>query len=203
MPGFPQSGFSQGMSMDPNISQPESNENKERQEQEEQMRRDFLAALLDIPARERRRFPYHRKLVTFIDQYSAVSRIALVSPERSRQIEAILLRTMRTRSENPPGRITESQLIDLLKQVRVPTYFTLLTLDFSSKVHRWKMQKGRQERKSRQSWYVCSFSKPGRVFSSFCSFIEKEWMTLILILIPNAAIHYYTCITLFAGSSTF
>jgi len=56
-PGFLQSGFSQGMNMDPNISQPESNENKKRQEEQEEQMRGDLAARLDIPARERRRFP--------------------------------------------------------------------------------------------------------------------------------------------------
>ncbi|EGN96193.1 hypothetical protein SERLA73DRAFT_141465, partial [Serpula lacrymans var. lacrymans S7.3] len=41
---------------------------------EEEMRRDMMATVLDTAARER------------------LSRIALVSPERSRQIEAVLLR---------------------------------------------------------------------------------------------------------------
>jgi hypothetical protein len=49
--------------------------------------------------------------------FNAVSRIALVSPERSRQIEAILLR-MAQQSGQIRGRITENQLIELLEQVR-------------------------------------------------------------------------------------
>jgi DNA-binding TFAR19-related protein (PDSD5 family) len=39
--------------MDPNIVQPDSDENKAKQEQEEQMRRDLLATVLDTAARER------------------------------------------------------------------------------------------------------------------------------------------------------
>ena len=46
-----------------------------------------------------------------------VSRIALVSPDRSRQVESILLRMAQTGQLR--GRVSESQLIDLLEQVRV------------------------------------------------------------------------------------
>ncbi|KAJ3489935.1 hypothetical protein NLI96_g1790 [Meripilus lineatus] len=63
---------------------------------EDQMRRDLLATVLDSAARER------------------LSRIALVSPERSRQIEAILLRM--AQSGQLRGRVTEEQLIGLLEQ---------------------------------------------------------------------------------------
>ncbi|CAL1703481.1 unnamed protein product [Somion occarium] len=63
---------------------------------EEQMRRDLLATVLDSAARER------------------LSRIALVSPERSRQIEGILLRMAQTGQLR--GRVTEEQLIGLLEQ---------------------------------------------------------------------------------------
>ncbi|KAF8163189.1 PDCD5-related protein [Crassisporium funariophilum] len=65
--------------------------------QEEQMRRDLLTTVLDTAARER------------------LSRIALVSPERSKQIEAILLRM--AQSGQLRGRVTEEQLIDLLNQM--------------------------------------------------------------------------------------
>ncbi|KAK7689072.1 hypothetical protein QCA50_007763 [Cerrena zonata] len=63
---------------------------------EEQMRRDLLATVLDSAARER------------------LSRIALVSPQRSQQIEGILLRMAQTGQLR--GRVTEEQLIDLLEQ---------------------------------------------------------------------------------------
>ena len=46
----------------------------------------------------------------------AVARIALVSPQRSQQIEVILLRMAQTGQLR--GRVTEEQLIDLLEQVR-------------------------------------------------------------------------------------
>ncbi|KAH8102941.1 DNA-binding TFAR19-related protein [Cristinia sonorae] len=63
---------------------------------EEQMRRDLLATVLDTAARER------------------LSRIALVSADRARQIEAMLLRL--AQSGQLRGRVTEQQLIDLLEQ---------------------------------------------------------------------------------------
>lgn len=45
-----------------------------------------------------------------------MARIALVSPQRSQQIEAILLRMAQTGQLR--GKVTEGQLIDLLEQVR-------------------------------------------------------------------------------------
>jgi programmed cell death protein 5 len=45
-----------------------------------------------------------------------VSRIALVSPDRSKQIETILLRM--AQSGQLKNRVTEEQLIDLLNQVK-------------------------------------------------------------------------------------
>ncbi|KAJ7168250.1 PDCD5-related protein [Mycena crocata] len=65
--------------------------------QEEQMRRDVMATVLDTAARER------------------LSRISLVSPERSTQIERILLRMVQTGQLK--GRVSENQLIDLLEQM--------------------------------------------------------------------------------------
>ncbi len=48
---------------------------------------------------------------------STVSRIALVSPTRSNQIESILLRMLQ--GGQLRGRVSEQQLIDLLEQVRL------------------------------------------------------------------------------------
>lgn len=45
----------------------------------------------------------------------SVARISLVSPERSNQIETILLRMAQTGQLK--GKVTEVQLIDLLEQV--------------------------------------------------------------------------------------
>lgn len=101
--------------MDPNsIVQPESDESKAKQEQEEQVRRDLLATLLDTAARERCTFQ-SIKLSTKQINHLAVSRIALVSPERSKQIEIILLRMAQTGQLR--GRVSEEQLISLLDQV--------------------------------------------------------------------------------------
>ncbi|KAF9053212.1 PDCD5-related protein, partial [Panaeolus papilionaceus] len=72
-----------------------------KQAQDEQTRRDLLATVLDTGARER------------------LSRIALVSPERSKQIEAIILRM--AQSGQLRGRVTEAQLLDLLDQMEEAT----------------------------------------------------------------------------------
>jgi len=77
--------------------QPSNEEQEQKRAQEEQMRRDLLTTVLDTAARER------------------LSRIALVSPERSAQIESILLRM--AQSGQLRGRVTEAQLIDLLDQM--------------------------------------------------------------------------------------
>ncbi|KAF9793306.1 DNA-binding TFAR19-related protein [Thelephora terrestris] len=77
-------------------SGPDDEELKQRAANEEQMRRDLLATVLDAGARER------------------LARISLVSPERSKQIEAILFRMAQTGQLR--GKVTESQLIDLLEQ---------------------------------------------------------------------------------------
>ncbi|KAJ7090319.1 PDCD5-related protein [Mycena belliarum] len=65
--------------------------------QEEETRRDVMATVLDTAARER------------------LSRIALVSPERSNQIQGILIRMVQ--SGQLRGRVSENQLIDLLEQM--------------------------------------------------------------------------------------
>ncbi|KAH7889989.1 PDCD5-related protein [Phlebopus sp. FC_14] len=80
----------------PQGGQPNPEEQAQR-EAEETMRRDMMATVLDSAARER------------------LSRIALVSPERSRQIEGILLRM--AQSGQLRGKVTESQLIELLEQM--------------------------------------------------------------------------------------
>ncbi|KAF9653851.1 DNA-binding TFAR19-like protein [Thelephora ganbajun] len=77
-------------------SGPDDEELKRRTANEEQMRRDLLATVLDAGARER------------------LARISLVSPERSKQIETILLRMAQTGQLR--GKVTETQLIDLLEQ---------------------------------------------------------------------------------------
>jgi len=77
-------------------SGPDDEELKQRAANEEQMRRDLLATVLDAGARER------------------LARISLVSPERCKQIEAVLLRMAQTGQLR--GKVTESQLIDLLEQ---------------------------------------------------------------------------------------
>ena len=85
--------------------------------QEEQMRRDLLATVLDTAARER--CIYALQLSSYPDSSAhscPVSRIALVSPNRSNQIETILLRMVQ--SGQLRNKVTEEQLIDLLNQVK-------------------------------------------------------------------------------------
>ncbi|KAF8742746.1 hypothetical protein AX14_002548 [Amanita brunnescens Koide BX004] len=65
--------------------------------QEEQMRRDMIATVLDSAARER------------------LSRIALVSPDRSAKIESLIISL--AQGGKLKGRVSEKQLIDLLEQL--------------------------------------------------------------------------------------
>ncbi|KAI9056913.1 DNA-binding TFAR19-related protein [Trametes coccinea BRFM310] len=78
-------------------SSAQGGEDQAKREAEEQMRRDMLATILDPAARER------------------LARIALVSPDRAKQIEAILLRMVQ--SGQLRGRVSEEQLIGLLDQI--------------------------------------------------------------------------------------
>ncbi|KAL0580437.1 hypothetical protein V5O48_001590 [Marasmius crinis-equi] len=95
--GFQPQGFqspSQGLQ---GSQEDEAKQAQAQAAQEEQMRRDLMATVLDTAARER------------------LSRISLVSPERSRQIEGILLRM--AQSGQLRGRVSENQLIELLEQM--------------------------------------------------------------------------------------
>lgn len=102
--------------------QPESGgeEAAQRAAAEDEMRRGLLATVLDTAARERRMciVPYNDALWN-AEPCITVSRIALVSQERARQIEAILLRM--AQSGQLRGRVTEEQLIDLLEKVSPQT----------------------------------------------------------------------------------
>ncbi|KAF8226891.1 hypothetical protein L208DRAFT_1299505 [Tricholoma matsutake] len=64
---------------------------------EEEIRRNLIATVLDSAARER------------------LSRIALVSPDHSKQIEGVLLRMAQSRQLR--GKVTENRLIELLEQM--------------------------------------------------------------------------------------
>jgi programmed cell death protein 5 len=64
-----------------------------------------------------------RLLLTFPSE-RPVSRIALVSPERSKEIETILLKMAQTGQLR--GQVTEEQLIDLLDQVLVLSFTPLI-----------------------------------------------------------------------------
>jgi len=120
----------QGISGSPQAGASEGNaEDASKRAAEEQMRRDLLTTVLDTEARERCMSCFALGIVLYslkeplgtsmpshmISCPVIVSRIALVSPERSRQVEAILLRM--AQSGQLKGRVTESQLIDLLEQV--------------------------------------------------------------------------------------
>jgi len=83
--------------MDGFQSPPKTPEDDAKSAQEDQMRRDLMTTMLDTAARER------------------LTRISLVSPERSKQIETILVRM--AQSGQIRNKITEDQLIDLLDQM--------------------------------------------------------------------------------------
>lgn len=76
-------------------------EQEEKKAAEDAMKRDLLATVLDSGARER------------------LSRIALVAPQRSAQIEGMLLRMAQTGQLR--GRVTEQMLIGLLEQAEEST----------------------------------------------------------------------------------
>ena len=91
---------------------------------EEQMQRELIATLLDTNARER--CMYNLCLMESCSScyryrrcagHGVVSRIALVSPDRSRLIESLLSRM--AQSGQLRGRVSEAQLIQLLEQVCV------------------------------------------------------------------------------------
>lgn len=94
MQGLPTS-LPQGLK--PAAAEPNAEEQAQQREAEEAARRDAMATILDNAARER------------------LSRIGLVSPERSRQIESILVRMAQTGQLR--GKVSETQLIELLEQL--------------------------------------------------------------------------------------
>lgn len=59
-------------------------------------------------------------MLTDAPQPAAVSRIALVKPDRARAIEQLLARM--AQSGQLRGRVSEDQLIDVLDQVRAPAF---------------------------------------------------------------------------------
>jgi len=90
-------GLNQESQTHPTQAQVGGADEQEKRAQEEQAKRDVFSRLLDSAARER------------------LSRIALVSPQRSQQVETILLRMVQ--SGQLRGRVTEEQLIQLLEQM--------------------------------------------------------------------------------------
>jgi DNA-binding TFAR19-related protein (PDSD5 family) len=95
-------------------------EQEEKRAAEAAMKRDMLATVLDNGARERCQ---SRKAVFASNDLImkiSVSRIALVAPQRSAQIEGMLLRMAQTGQLR--GRVTEQMLIGLLEQVCYPRF---------------------------------------------------------------------------------
>ena len=64
-------------------------------------------------------------LVCYCSSLKLVALVALVSPERARQIEDILLRL--AQSGQVRGKVTESQLIELLEQVCARHFHKVIT----------------------------------------------------------------------------
>lgn len=79
-----------------------------------------------------------------------MSRIALVSPARSSQIESILLRMLQAGQLR--GRVSEQQLIDLLEQVRLYSLGNYVSALMNHKYRPTKHRKRLQVRVL--SWYV-------------------------------------------------
>lgn len=128
-----------------------SSEEPEKRRAEEQMRRDLLATALEPAARERRMSNCLLScLYSVMDNVSTVSRIALVSPTRSNQIESILLRMLQAGQLR--GRVSEQQLIDLLEQVRLYPLGSYISAFVN---HKYRPTKRRKRLRVRVlSWYV-------------------------------------------------
>jgi programmed cell death protein 5 len=127
-------------------------EDAEKRRAEEQMRRDLLATALEPAARERRMSNHLLSCLysAGINNASTVSRIALVSPTRSNQIESILLRMLQAGQLR--GRVSEQQLIDLLEQVRL---YSLGSYISAFENHKYRPTKLRKRLRVRVlSWYV-------------------------------------------------
>ena len=107
-------------------------ERAKRAADEQQLRRDLLAQILDTGARERCTFMIPPIWLLDVRQPSSsndltVSRISLVSQQRAQQIEGVLLRM--AQGGQLRTKVTEPQLVDLLDQVRA---FPLLRLGIAN-----------------------------------------------------------------------
>lgn len=114
--------------------------------------------------------------------FDSVSRIALVSPQRSQQIEGILLRM--AQSGQLRGRITENQLIELLEQVGNTRQNFPWVWD-SQKPSRWRKPREGRHRRSPPLWYAQSHHEPiihwlGWFFSNDCSIKGGKILTTTL-----------------------
>lgn len=125
-----------------------SPEDEAKRAQEEQMRRDVMVTVLDTAARERCTFLYPVTVKAY-QRRPAVSRIALVSPERSQQIEGILMRMVQ--SGQLRGRVSENQLIELLDQVCI-----LFVAHRSAHrcTIRWKKLRAPRRQRNQRLWCV-------------------------------------------------
>jgi len=128
MQGLPTS-LPQGLK--PAAAEPNAEEQVQQREAEEAARRDAMATILDSAARERRECLMSLPSLILSSPMvhtttRPVSRIGLVSPERSRQIESILVRMAQTGQLR--GKVSETQLIELLEQVRASACAVTLTV---------------------------------------------------------------------------
>jgi hypothetical protein len=79
----------------------------------------------------------------------SVSRIALVSPERSKRIESIVIQM--AQSGQLRGRVSEEQLIGLLDQA---SHLTVVYTRINSHRCRWRMFKGKENLRKQRSSYA-------------------------------------------------
>ena len=106
-----------------------------------------------------------------------VSRIALVSPTRSSQIESILLRMLQAGQLR--GRVSEQQLIDLLEQVRLYPLGNYISA-FVNHIYRPTKHKKRLQVRV-LSWYVLLADDSVQAADPLCSSNGGwTWMTTIL-----------------------
>ena len=122
-----------------------------------------------------------------------VSRIALVSPTRSSQIESILLRMLQAGQLR--GRVSEQQLIDLLEQVRLCPLGNYISAFVN---HIYRPTKHRKRLQVRVlSWYVLLSDDSVQVADPPCS-SNGGWTWMMTILtsercghVSYAPFHYF------------
>ncbi len=128
------------------------------------MRRDVMVTVLDTAARERCTFLYPVTVKAYQRRF-AVSRIALVSPERSQQIEGILLRMVQS-----------GQLRDECRKVNLstprPSAYPVRSTSFCSPMHN-QVEEAQGAKTAKKSTIVVRL--PCAAFILLCTYVGNQY----------------------------